>query len=68
MPNTIRKPYIVGMGPIPPAPFPTRKGMARGFARGLGFYGVIHSPKAIKKPYAPPLLVGTGGAYNERSE
>ena len=39
-------------------------------------YGVIHSPKAIRtaretnhqKAMCSPFLVGTGGAYNERSE
>ena len=52
-------------------------GLARDLReRVFGIHGIIHSFKAIKvargktikKPCAPPFLVGTGVAYNERSE
>ncbi len=65
--------YSGGNWDLPPNPLPKRKGewreVLRGIARGgLGFYGVIHSPKAIEtaretnrqKAMRSPFLVGKG--------
>ena len=65
-------PFLVG--PIPPAPFPTRKGGAHGFLKVCipscsdGFERIDHAletqtPRTTSRH--SPFLTGTGVAYNE---
>ena len=67
MPNTIRKPYIVGMGPIP-RPLSYEEGNGERFCEGFGFLWCDPFAQSHQKAIRSPFLVGTGGAYNERSE